>query len=295
MDKAQLNKKQTLLFFVAILATIVVAIIGITIWLSSLELSGVQIIPDQIHHLFDIGNPIASFWLSQVFGLIAFVCVFINFIVNGKKNILFWHIVGSVFWMLMFIFAGNLVGIVLAALGIVRSGMFLICELKPGRRWKIGGKVALYAAIIIGFVLFALGFFGALGPDAHDLAHWFDWIVIVASVLFVVGTYMKSKHIVRVGTVVYAVTLIVQFTLRAVLFGEIFNIMAIAIEVSKIASVIVFYVLLIKTGEIKRKKVVFAFPFKSEGCEETCDDEGCSDCEVVEGVGEVLVDAETEK
>jgi len=268
MDKIQLNKKKDFLFFAVILAVIVATAVGISIWLSSIDISGIEIIgtPDE---MFSIGNDMLSFILSQVFGAIAFVCVFINFIVNGKKNILFWHVIGSLFWMLMFVFAGNLVGIVLAGLGVVRSGMFLICELKPGRKWKIGGKVTLYTAILIGFLLFSLGFFGALGPYAQALAHWWDWIVVFTSVLFVVGTYMKSKHIVRLGTVVYAATLLTQLILRTVLFGEIFNIAAIAIEVSKILSVVVFYTILMKRkGEAKEKKLVFAYPFRSEGIEE---------------------------
>lgn len=252
-----------------------------------------------------------SYWqfaLSQVFALITFACVFINFIVNGKKNILFWHVIGSVFWLLMFALLDNLVGMVLAGIGIVRSGMFLICELKTGKGWKIGGKVTLYFMITLGFVLFALGFWGVLGVGESN-AFWWDWIVIATSVLFVVGTYMKSKHIVRIGTVLYAASLIIQFVIRAIPepFGgsftpEAFNIGGIAIEVSKIISVVVFYVLLVvKKDNAKQKKTVFAFPFKSEGCVEVCDDGDCEDCvdkaavtdsEVVKEVGEVLIEEE---
>jgi len=186
-----------------------------------------------------------QFWVSQVFGILTLVCVFINFQVKGKRKVLAWHIAASALWFGMFFFANNVIGMFLASLGVIRSSMFLICDIKDGQRWKLAGRYIMYAAIGLGLAVIILAQTGTIDMPFH----WWDWAVVFASFLFIIGTYLPDRHVVRIGTIAYACALIVQYIIYySQGIADEFNFMGTLIEISKITSVIVFYCFLIRKG-----------------------------------------------
>jgi len=205
----------------------------------------------------------AWFILAQVFGLIALCFEFCTYQIKEKRKFFVVTGVGSIFWTMMFIFIGlatdlgqQVSTIIAGAFGVIRCAVW----------WWIYGdssrkKVGRIILIVCVFIAAAAGVFAirtVLNGNYPETA-WIHIVGLFAAVAFIVGQYLPGKHPVRIAVVFYAVMVIFTQTPMNIpepgdsLFGLRWNFMGIAIELTKIISVAVFYILLVRRGYIIRK------------------------------------------
>ncbi|MCL2255999.1 MAG: DMT family transporter [Firmicutes bacterium] len=197
--------------------------------------------------------------------------------------------IANIFWALMFFFSGLhirnigtvLIMILAAVFGVVRGLTFWWVFAKKTRRRKIIGRITLYIsmAIVAGAAIFAVT---GLQTTTQIII---QSIGILTGLLFIVGQYLPSKHWLRLFVVLYASVIALGTTPLSALGppipvyelcyytgqyvhkyiegsgyqylpGEGYWVpMAMAIEMSKIFSITVFYIIfLAKRGAAKRRE-----------------------------------------
>jgi len=203
------------------------------------------------------------FILAQVFGLFALCFEFCTYQIKEKRKFFIVTGIGSIWWTLMFLFIGlatdlgqQVSTIIAGAFGVIRCAVWWWIYGDPSRK-KVG-RIILLCCVLIAAVAGVFAITTVLNGDYPDTA-WIHIVGLFAAVGFIVGQYLPGKHPVRIAVVFYAV--MVAFTQTPLnipysedlLFGLQWNFMGLAIEATKVISVIVFYILLIRRRHIVNK------------------------------------------
>ncbi|MCL2846799.1 MAG: YgjV family protein [Firmicutes bacterium] len=192
----------------------------------------------------EISVALPWFIIAQVLGLITIFFDFWSYQIKDQRKYLLVFSIGSLFWMLMFIAVGAQVPIILAAaFSVLRGMVFWWIFAKDTKKRRVGGRVFLYVALAIGLGGAIIGVINAT-PETR----WLQIVMLVTALLFVVGQYLPSKHYVRAFAMLYAIAVLLLNTPL-----DTFNPMGILIEVAKIVSIVVFYVLLVRKGYLVKK------------------------------------------
>jgi len=222
--------------------------------------------------------------LLLVAGIITILFEFTSHQMKTQRGYLMLTSVANVFWALMFVFSGLrirnmssvLIMILAAVFGVVRGLTFWWVFAKKTRRRKIIGRITLYVsmAIVAGAAVFAV--MGLCTTTQIVIQS----IGIATGLLFILGQYLKSKHWLRLFVVMYATVIALGSTPLSLLgpcSAEIYRRygigyphscgpgrcvpgegqwapMSIAIEASKIVSIALFYIILVITTKMYRKR-----------------------------------------
>ena len=185
------------------------------------------------------------FIIAQVLGVITICFEFASYQIKDKVKYFLVTGIGSFFWATMFVAIGIATGmntqvslIVAATYSTIRNLVFWQIFSRNTPKSKEAGLVFLLVMIVIAFIA---------GTSAIMVAppevRWLHIIGMITALSFVVGQYLPGVHYVRITVVFYAAAVLLTQTPLNILEGEFrWNIMGMAIESSKIISVIVFYI-----------------------------------------------------
>jgi len=199
------------------------------------------------------------FILAQVFGVVTICFEFISYQIKDHRKYLLVTSIGNIFWALMFVFMGihinfaaTQIMIIAALFGTLRGLIFWWIFAKNTKKRKIAGRVALYAslAIMLPFTIMAIVKLG------HTSQIIIQTLGLVTGLLFIVGQYLPSKHYLRIFITMYAVMVLIGNTPLNMIDDagvRSWNYMGIVIELAKIVSVIVFYILLTRRAYLSDK------------------------------------------
>ena len=127
--------------------------------------------------------------------------------------------------------------IIASGFGTLRCFVFWWIYGKDSKRRKIGGRVFLLVFLAVAL---AGGIIAIINSSPE--VRVFQWVVMGAALLFVVGQYLPNKHFVRATAVIYAIAFSFASTPLYILEGDFrWNPMGLLIEASKILSVAIFY------------------------------------------------------
>ncbi|MCL2176883.1 MAG: YgjV family protein [Firmicutes bacterium] len=182
------------------------------------------------------------FLTAQIFGALALVSFFITFQIKKRRYLLLWLTIGNTFLSLNYLFMGLWFGVVLGLLGAFRSIVFLMIERREreAREYRVSQKAAgvqtpwqkieIFGLCFLIFCLILNTVF--LSITAENLLHW---IILVVAIIFITSTYLESKHFIRIISIVYS-------SLLLALNVQIQNYMMIALEITILMSILIFYV-----------------------------------------------------
>ena len=210
----------------------------------------------------------AWFIIAQVMGLITIILEFASYQIKNQRKYFLFAGVSSLFWTLMFIsmamyasLATQMSLIVASSYSTIRALVFwwIFKEYTPKR--KRAGRIFLAFMIVVALVA---GTMSVVNTPVE--VRWLHAIGFAAALGFVVGQYLPGKHYVRIAVVIYAsVVLLTQTPINIPEYDFVtgehienrWNFMGMAIELSKIISVIVFYVILTRRSrQIKALKKI---------------------------------------
>ncbi|MCL2255377.1 MAG: YgjV family protein [Firmicutes bacterium] len=208
------------------------------------------------------------FILAQVFGVVTITLEFISYQIKNRRKYFLFAGLSSLFWTGMFVFIGLATGmqtqftlILAAAYSTIRALVFWWIFKKDTPKRRRAGKIFLAIMIVVALVAGAIGII-----QTPAEVRWMHIVGFVFALGFVIGQYLPGRHYVRIAVVFYAAAVLLTQTPLNILYpdpstGLRWNIMGILIEVSKILSVIVFYLLLLRrrliNKELKKIKVLF--------------------------------------
>jgi len=186
---------------------------------------------------------------AQVMGLVTITFEFKALQIKEKTGYFKTTAIGSVFWLLMFIFIGLATGmdtqlslILAGTYSVVRNLVFYVIFKKDTPEIKEKGLKFL---LVMVFIAVCVGVFTVI--SAPPQVRWLHISGIVAAVFFAIGQYMPGVHWVRATVAISALLILLTQTPVNILEGDFrWNIMGILIELSKISSVVVFYIKYLK-------------------------------------------------
>ena len=201
------------------------------------------------------------FWIAQILGLITIIFEFASYQIKDKTKYFLVTGIGSFFWLAMFIAIGLATGmstqfslILAATYSTIRNLTFYKIFSQNTPESKETGLVFLLTMIVIAIIAGSVTVL-----NAPEQVRWLHIIGLFMAISFVVGQYLPGVHYVRITVVFYALAVLLTQTPLNILEGDFrWNIMGIAIEAAKIASVIVFYIRYAK--EPKKAQLQFAKP-----------------------------------
>ena len=201
------------------------------------------------------------FIIAQILGFITICFEFASYQIKDKTRYFLVTGIGSFFWMTMFVAMGLATGmstqlslIVAATYSTVRNLVFWQTFSRNTPRSKEFGINFLLVMIVV--ALFAAML---VLPQVPVQARWLHILGLIAALSFTIGQYLPGVHYVRVTVVFYAAVVILTQTPLNILYGDFrWNIMGIAIESAKIASVLIFYARY--RTQPKRAQLQFATP-----------------------------------
>ncbi len=123
-----------------------------------------------------------SFWLAQVFGIIALILVCISYCYNNKKSFLFYQILGNCFYSASFLSLGVLVGGFNTIISTIRVIVLYFYE----RNKKDPSKI-----------LFFLFFTSYLINGIFSFQNYLDIIAIISYEIFNIAMFIKNISLVR--------------------------------------------------------------------------------------------------
>ena len=199
--------------------------------------------------------------IAQILGVITIAFEFTSYQIKEKSRYFLVTGIGSFFWMAMFFAMGLASGmdtqlslIVAATYSTIRNLVFWKIFSKNTPQSKEFGLNFLLAMIVVALVAGILSII-----NAPEQVRWLHTIGMVAALSFVIGQYLPGVHAVRITVTFYAIVVILTQTPLNILYGDFrWNIMGIAIELAKIASVAIFYLRF--ANEPKRPQLQFARP-----------------------------------
>ena len=184
------------------------------------------------------------FIVAQAFGVITICFEFASYQIKGKAKYFLVTGTGSFFWTMMFISIGLATGmntqvslIVAASYGVFRNLVFWQIFSRNTPKSKEAGLIFLMVMVVGALIAGTSGILVA-PPEVR----WLHILGMVAALSFVVGQYLPGVHYVRIAVVFYATIVLLTQTPLNILEGDFrWNIMGIAIESSKLVSVVIFY------------------------------------------------------
>ncbi|MCL2861817.1 MAG: YgjV family protein [Firmicutes bacterium] len=208
------------------------------------------------------------FILAQAFGVITITLEFISYQIKNRRKYFLFAGISSFFWAFMFVFMGLATGmstqttlIIAATYSTIRALVFWWIFKKDSAKRKKAGRIFLGSMIVVALIAGTVGIVGfpPLGLSGVPAeVRWMHIMGFVFALLFVIGQYLPGRHYVRIAVVFYAAAVLLTQTPLNILYpdpatGLRWNIMGILIEVSKIVSVIVFYLLLLRRKYINKE------------------------------------------
>ena len=166
------------------------------------------------------------FITSQIFGGLALIALFITFQCKQKKYLVLWNGATMLFAATMFSFLGNWVVVSMLGIGIVRNIILLVLD-----KYKNTPAWVRHSTMVV--LIIATAVAGWLTQY-----YWYDWILISISVLFIPALFFGQLHLFRLCCIVYASTMLAHNIMFLVWMG-------IALEITSITSIIIFYARLI--------------------------------------------------
>ena len=184
------------------------------------------------------------FIIAQVLGVITICFEFASYQIKNKSKYFLTTGIGSFFWMTMFVAVGLATGmstqmslIVAATYSTIRNLVFWRIFSKNTPQSKEFGLNFLLVMIGVALVAGVLSII-----NSPEQVRWLHTLGMIAALSFVIGQYLPGVHYVRITVSFYALVVILTQTPLNILYGDFrWNIMGIAIEIAKIASVAVFY------------------------------------------------------
>jgi len=170
------------------------------------------------------GVSIPWFVISQVFGVMILIVIFITFQQKNKERLLLWSIFMMVLFFLMWAALDQWTIAAISGVGAVRNVAFYWLKKNQDRVSR-----GMSIAILVVFIAFTVtvGFL--------TRSEWFDLVIIISSSFFVIALWQNNPHILRfIGFINGGIFLAVNILLL--------NIMGMLIELSFITSIIVFYI-----------------------------------------------------
>ncbi|MCL2587668.1 MAG: YgjV family protein [Firmicutes bacterium] len=205
----------------------------------------------------------AWFIIAQVFGIITIVFEFASYQIKDKRKYLLVNGIGGIFWTIMFVAIGmatslstQLSLIIVGAYTTTRALVFWWIFKHDTKRRRMAGRIFLIVMVIIAI---SAGIYVIVGLPTREV-RILQSIALVFALGFVIGQYMPGKHPVRITVFFYAIMLLLTQTPLNILYAEPplnfrWNPMGMLIEMSKIASVIVFYFLFFQKKLLAKKLV----------------------------------------
>jgi len=201
------------------------------------------------------------FWLSQAFGLVTIGYEFVSYQIKDKPKYFKYQGISSLFWFFMFFAVGMSTGMssqyslmVAASYSTIRNFVFAGIFKHNTPRSKEFGINFLLVMVVIGLVAGTMTVLAA-----PDVSRWIHILGMTTALTFVVCQYLPGVHYVRISVVFYALAVILTQTPLNILYGDFrWNVMGIAIELSKIIAVAVFYIK--SRGEEKKPQLEFERP-----------------------------------
>ena len=184
------------------------------------------------------------FWIAQILGVVTICFEFASYQIKNKSKYFLTTGIGSLFWLSMFFAFGMATGMdtqlslmVAASYSAVRNIIFWRIFAKNTPQSKEFGLNFLLVMIAVAIVAGVIAIINSPGE-----VRWLHTLGMVAAIAFVIGQYLPGVHYVRITVTLYAIVVILTQTPLNILYGDFrWNIMGIAIEMAKIASVVIFY------------------------------------------------------
>jgi len=184
------------------------------------------------------------FIVAQILGVISLCFEFTSYQVKDKAKYFCCTGIGSFFWALMFICIGLATGlstqtslIIVGVYSTIRSLVFWRVFSKNTPRSKEFGINFLLLMVVVALVAAVITL-----PTVPAQVRWLHILGLITALGFVICQYLPGVHYVRISVVFYAIVVILTQTPVNILYGDFrWNVMGIAIELAKIASVVVFY------------------------------------------------------
>lgn len=184
------------------------------------------------------------FWLSQALGLVTIIYEFLSYQIKDKSKYFKYQGISSLFWFGMFFSIGMSTGmdtqyslLLASAYSTIRNLVFWgIFSQNTSRSKEIG----LNFLLVMIFVALVAGIITVM--QAPEQVRWLHIIGMITALTFVICQYLPGVHYVRISVLFYAAAVFLTQTPLNILYGNFrWNIIGMAIELSKIIAVIVFY------------------------------------------------------
>ncbi|MCL2756376.1 MAG: YgjV family protein [Firmicutes bacterium] len=199
------------------------------------------------------------FIVAQIFGVVVICFEFASYQIKDKRKYLLVNGIGSGIWALMFVAMGLATSmstlfslVVVAVYSSTRALVFWWIFKKDSKKRRLAGKIFLGFMIVVAL---SAGIFVITGIEYREV-RILQSVALVFALGFVIGQYLPGKHPVRITVFFYAIMLFLTQTPLNIVEGngiERWNIMGMLIEASKMASVVVFYVLLVRKSHLAKK------------------------------------------
>jgi len=221
----------------------------------------------------------AWFIVAQIFGVITICFEFASYQIKNKQKYFLVNGIGSAFWAVMFIAIGMATSmstqislIIVALYSSTRALVFFWIFRKDSKRRRMLGKIFLGFMILVAL---SAGIFVIVGLPTRQV-QILQSIALVFALGFVIGQYLPGKHPVRITVFFYAVMLLLTQTPLNILYAEPpldfrWNPMGMLIEIAKMSSVIVFYVMFVNKKILLRKLGKIKQVIASQMCNVTAD------------------------
>ena len=201
------------------------------------------------------------FIIAQILGAITICFEFASYQIKDKRKYLLVNGIGSAFWAMMFLsmalattFSTQITLVVVGVYSSLRALVFWWIFAKDTPKRRLYGKIFLF--FMIGVALAAGITLITQLPTTETII--LQSVTLVFALGFVIGQYLPGKHPIRISVFLYAITLFLTQTPLNILDGtgiERWNIMGMLIESAKMASVLVFYGLLVYKHFVAKKLI----------------------------------------
>jgi hypothetical protein len=184
------------------------------------------------------------FILAQVLGLGTLIFNFWSYQTTDQRKYFKRFTIGSGFWFLMFLAIGAQLPVMLvSSVSVIRGIVFYwaLSEDTPFRRMV--ARRTMYTTLIVAVVA-AVPTIMTVAPATIPI----QVFLLIGVFAFVIGQYMPGVYLVRIGAVVYALSLILSNSPL-----DTFNPMGIIIELNNLLAVAVFFVGFYKANKEKAR------------------------------------------
>lgn len=191
------------------------------------------------------------FIIAQVLGLVTIIFEFVSYQIKDKRKYLLVNGIGSLFWAGMFVsiglattFSTQLTLVIVGVYSATRALVFWWIFSKDTPKRRRAGKTFLILMIIVAL---SAGITMIMNLPTREVII-LQAVTLVFALGFVVGQYLPGKHALRISVFFYAAMLLLTQTPLNILDPDVttglrWNPVGILIEVAKMLSVVVFYIM----------------------------------------------------